>query len=240
MPAWRVGRRSPATTNRRPRFGAGILLVGLSVTAAPCAAEVGLALALMTDDSFRGQSISDGRPTLTADLSYDDVSGLYAGFATAVGFMADDAPRFLRGAVFGGYSHKIATGVALDGGVIVRHYTDAATFTYLPTFGEAYIGLIGRRISARLFHAPHYGGGPATYGELNALLLEKGPWSLSAHAGILSSPPDETRGRHVDTDWRLSAVRQLGRFRLSASFVGASEGNAGSNPTIICGIATSF
>ena len=58
------------------------VLSALAVVAAtPVAAQLAANLEVDTDNRFRGVSLSGGKPSLRAGVSYDDASGFYTGMS---------------------------------------------------------------------------------------------------------------------------------------------------------------
>ena len=59
--------------------------------AMPVAAQVAIEAAVQTDYRVRGYSVSDGEPTASVSVSYDDPAGFYLG-GLAIGRIRDGDP----------------------------------------------------------------------------------------------------------------------------------------------------
>lgn len=160
----------------------------------------------------------------TFSIAYEDVHGPYAGISfTAVA--ADDGIEPLRSIQYAGYARRLKSDISLDVGVshwASSHYNTGA---YGRDFTEAYVGIVGRRLSSHIFFSPDYDGHGAAsvYAEVNDLLLDRGDWSLTGHVGALA-PAREAgeRRRDLEFDGRVAATRRFGRTALSIALVGAN------------------
>lgn len=189
----------------------------------PACAEPGFSLSVASDDRFRGQSISDERPVATLSASYDDVSGLYGGISGTIVATRHDGVQALRSVQYLGYARRIGSGLTIDAGVTNRIYSRYFTGEYGRHLFEGYVGVVGRRVSAHLYLSPDYDGygGDSAYAEINALLLERGHWSLSGHVGGLAPPREPYyKSAQKELDWRLGATRSFGRLGVSVQWVG--------------------
>jgi uncharacterized protein (TIGR02001 family) len=198
---------------------AGLLLA----LAAPARAQLAFSGTIASDDRYRGDSISGDRPVATFSIAYDDVHGPYAGISlTAVA--AEDGIEPLRSVQYVGYARRLKSGVSLDIGV--SHWTTSHYYTgeYGRDFTEAYVGIVGRRLSTHIFFSPNYDGrGGSIYAEVNDLLLDRGNWSLTGHVGALAPPKEVAEpGRSLRIDGRLAATRRFGTTALSLALVGAT------------------
>ena len=198
-------------------------LLASGIVASPASAEPGISLSVASDDRFRGRSISGERPIATVQISYDDVRGPYAGISGTVVATAHDGLQPIRSVQYLGYAHRIGHGLTLDAGITNRVYTRYFTGEYGRVLTEGYVGIVGRRVSAHVYVTPDYDGlgGDAVYGEVNALLLERGRWSLSGHLGAQVVPPEPgIPPLTTELDWRLAATRSFGRLGVSLQWVG--------------------
>lgn len=187
-------------------------------------AEPGFSLTAASDDRFRGRSISGERPVATALASYDDVRGPYAGVSVTAVATRDEGVQPLRSVQYLGYAKRLHSGLTLDAGVVSRLYTRQFTGGYADVFVEAYVGVIGRRVSGRLYLSPDFDGrgGNSAYAEVEALLFERGRWSMSGHLGLLAPPREPGQRRALkELDWRPGATRTFGRLGVSLQWVGS-------------------
>lgn len=131
---------------------------------------------------------------------------------------------------YGGYAWRLPLGLALDMGVTNRVYSRDVTLDYARAFVQGYVGVVGRNVSGRIYYAPDYDGanGAAVYGELDALLFDRGAWSLSGHVGATMQGESRREAAHgPEIDLRLAATRRFGRLGLTASVVGAAPEHRG-------------
>lgn len=137
---------------------------------------------------------------------------------------ADDGLQPLRSVQYAGYARRLSASLTLDVGVTNRVYSRYFTGEYGDMLFEGYVGVVGRRVSAHVYVSPDFDGlgGDSLYGEIDALLIQRGRWSLSGHIGGLIPPrePGETSAGKV-LDWRLSATRTFGRLGVSLQWVGS-------------------
>jgi uncharacterized protein (TIGR02001 family) len=200
-----------------PRALVGLNLALLAFT--PAAAQVAGSIALDSDYRLRGYSLTDDRPAFSAQLSYDDPSGIYL---SLTGLTELGSPRrFLGGIGNIGYAKRLNSNVTLEAGVVRSQIRaavpEALGFKYTEIYAGAYVGIV----SGRIYYSPDWRTGhqQTLYGEIEAGFEPLANWRLSGHLGLLthldSSPyyrAGETQG-----DWRIAAARQLGRFELHAA-----------------------
>ena len=133
----------------------------------PAAAQIAPTVGLDSDFRYRGYSLSDGHPTASAQVSYDDPSGFYASASglTDLG----DGVRFLGGIANAGYAKRLNEHVTLDGGVLrsqVRSaYPGGLDFKYTEIYAGAYVG----PVVGRIYYSPDYrtSGQSTLYGEID-------------------------------------------------------------------------
>jgi uncharacterized protein (TIGR02001 family) len=203
-----------------------LVLPGLVLAlAAPARAELSFSGVVASDDRFRGDSTSGHRPVATVSAAYDDVGGFYLGISFTAVAAGDYGLKPLRSTQYAGYAKRLKPGLSLDVGVTHRVSSDYYTGEYARDLTEAYVGIVGKRLSSHLFFSPDYDGhgGASVYGEVEALLLDRGQWSLSSHVGALV-PPRESAGasREIELDGRIGATRRLGRTAISLNWIAAT------------------
>ena len=195
------------------------MLIGLGLgllTFAPAEAQVAGNIALDSDYRLRGYSLTDEHPAFSAQLSYDDPSGIYLSLSglTELG----NGGRFLG--IIGdiGYAKRLNPDVTLEAGVLRSQIgaagADVRGFKYTEVYAGAYVGVV----SGRIYYSPDWrtAHAPTIYGELEAGFEPLTNWRLSAHVGLLTHLDSSIHYRAGDTegDWRLGIARQLGRFEL--------------------------
>jgi uncharacterized protein (TIGR02001 family) len=207
---------------RAPRF-LPLATLFLLPFAAPAQAQLAFSGTIASDDRYRGDSTSGDRPVATFSVAYDDAHGPYAGISfTAVATGEGIEP--LQSVQYAGYVQRLKSGVSLDVGATHRISSHYYTGEYGREFTEAYVGIVGRRLSSHIFFSPDYDGhGASVYAEVDGLLLDRGNWSLTGHVGALA-PPSEAAERHrgFAADARLGATRRFGRTALSLALVAAT------------------
>jgi hypothetical protein len=159
-------------------------------------------------------------------MAYDDVRGPYAGASFTIVATRDVGLQPLRSIQFVGYAKRLKSGLSLDVGVTNRIYSHYFTGEYGRRFAEAYVGVVGRKLSSHLFYSPDYDGhgGDSLYGEVDGLLLDRGDWSISGHVGALRPPREPpTESRSLELDGRIGVTRRFGRTALSLNWVGATS-----------------
>jgi uncharacterized protein (TIGR02001 family) len=223
-----------------------LLLAALVLAmATPARAQLAFSGSVSSDDRFRGDSTSGNRPVATFSIAYDDIHGPYAGISFTAVAAGQWAIEPLRSTQYLGYAKRLKSGVSLDVGISHRISSHYYTGEYGREFGEAYVGIIGRRVSTHVFFSPDYDGhgGDSLYGEVDGVLLERGDWSVSGHAGALAPPKDDpAQSRSVEFDWRLGATRRFGRTAISLTGVAATPAHDsnGWRGTFVLSLSRSF
>lgn len=195
--------------------------------AAPAAAEVGASVSLFSEASFRGYSLSEGRPVALFNLSYDDPGGAYAAMSASTVLGSDEAIAPLSLQLNGGYAKRLASDIVLDFGVTHSSYSRYAS-RGSSSYTEFYAGVSRKALSARISYAPHYfvSGYSTIYGEMDANFSPASKLNLNAHFGMLFpiDYPDSFGEPRVQRDWRLGVSRQAGRLSLHAFLTGGGPG----------------
>lgn len=229
----------------RRRFGQHLLLALFAfLSAAPAAAEVGVSVSALNDDLFRGRSLSQGRPILTADLSYDDLSGIYVGGSVTGVATRHSGAELLGFGGYAGYARRITPGITLDAGISNTRYTRWYSGGVATDYTEFYAGIITSHVSSHIRYSPDYlGTGEASiYADLDGVLRPADKWRLNGHMGLLMqvSGPDLPATPRDRFDWRISVSREIGRFALQVGWTGVTPGkdwyadklHSGSSPLI--------
>ena len=198
--------------------------LALLVSAAPVAAQPGVAISLFSDDRFRGYSLSDGRPVGFVDLSYDAPNGFYAAVSGSVVVTRHDGLQPLGLLLNAGYAKALKAGLTLDLGAIHSAYAHYSSRGPYKSYTEVYAGLSGQRLSGRIYLSPDYlkPGVASAYGELEANFPLAPKWRLTAHGGVLI--PLRSRNDYdsyqPEFDWRLGVTREFGHVSLQAAWTG--------------------
>jgi uncharacterized protein (TIGR02001 family) len=204
---------------------AGLLLaLALSAVARPAAAQLRGSVAIVSDDRFRGRSVSAGRPALSLDLVYDAPNGLYGGLAASGVASRRDGLQPLSLQEYVGYARRLPAGPTLDLGATHTNYSEYYHDARATAYTELYAGLVTRRFVTHLYYSPDYFGRDleTLYGEVDTAVRPGRGWRLSAHVGVLgylSSPPGFAAA--VQYDWRLGVATAVKGFELEAAWSGA-------------------
>lgn len=184
---------------------------------------MGASVSLFSEASFRGYSLSEGRPVGILNLSYDHPAGFYAAASGTAVFGSSDAVEPLGLQLNGGYARRLSSDVVLDVGATHSSYSRYAS-KGSSSYTEVYAGISRKALSARVSYAPHYfvHGASALYGELDANISPMPKLNVNAHIGLLvpldySEDTSKPRNQH---DWRIGVARQVGRVSLHAFLTG--------------------
>lgn len=205
----------------RPYIECSAFLLALTVTS-PGIAAIGVQLSGASEDTFRGRSVSAGRPAIGLDIAYDDVEGPYVG-AQAKSVLAGDAtPRFLSAQAYAGYAQRISRDVSFDVGLTHTRFSRFSAYGRGVDYSEVYAGLADRRSSIRISLSPDWlGRGNVTaYAEITRQIPLSDNWSLALHGGLFlwlsdNRPASVPKLRH---DARLGLSRRFGRLRVEAGW----------------------
>ena len=102
--------------------------------------QVALSVDVESDYRLRGYSLSDGRPTATAQIAYDHGSGLYAG-ASATAVFDPGGPDLLGGEANIGYARRLGSQASLDVGMTRWDFSASSSVGHATHYTEAYVGL---------------------------------------------------------------------------------------------------
>jgi uncharacterized protein (TIGR02001 family) len=191
-------------------------------SASPAIAAIGARLSGVSEDTFRGRSISAGRPAIGLDVAYDDVRGPYIGAQTKSAVASDGTPRFLSAQAYAGYAQRTASGITFDVGLTHTRFSRFSGYGREADYSEVYAGLSDGRSSIRINASPDWlGRGNVTaYAEAAHLISLSDDWSLVLHGGLFLWL-SENRPASVPKlrpDARLGLSRHFGRVQLEAGW----------------------
>lgn len=219
----RQGRQARRAINSRTLV---FLFAIMALHASPSAAQTNTTVSLFSDLRFRGYSLSDGRPVGILDLSYDARSGLYGAISGSVASTRDEGLKPLGLIVNGGFARQVSPRLSLDVGVTHSAYSRYSDRGAKLSYTEAYAGISGKLVSARVSVSPDYVRGGSLYGEVNGNWPLAKRLSLTAHAGIIlpfrTGEPEY--GYSHDVDWKLGVAKVLGPLSLTAAWTGVRGG----------------
>ena len=197
---------------------AGLTLAGAFALAAPAHAQLAGSISLSSSEMFRGESISSADPALSASVSLDSGSGLFAGASATVALNIKE-PRVSAAVQYLGFAQRHGS-LSYEVGVIHRSYARIADRDYRRGFFEGFVGVGIGGARARVYVSPDYlvDGRTSFYAEINAPLLRHEKWQLDGHAGLSLIPHElgaRSRALRHYQDWRLTVSRPVGPLFLS-------------------------
>jgi uncharacterized protein (TIGR02001 family) len=145
-------------------------------------AQVGGSIAFLSDDRYRGVSLSREQPTLRLSAAYDAPSGWFAG-ASLTGVSLGRTGRQAELLGYGGFVGRVSERLGWEAGMLVVHYGGDTRYDY----GEGFAGLTGEKWNLRLHYSPDYFGSGArtAYGEFNVGLPLSPITRATGHLGAL-------------------------------------------------------
>ena len=184
---------------------------------------MGAAASIVSDDRFRGFSLSDGHPVATLDFSYDNPNGFYAAASGTLVESPSDGFRPLGLQLDGGYATQLNSSFTADVGIVnARYSTDSGLRSGL-SYTEIYAGISGKQLSSRVYFSPRYfGSGATVYAEVDAQIPAWHDFAIESHGGVFIPLYTYSRaGRSVTRyDWQIGLSRPVGRLIFHAA-VGA-------------------
>jgi uncharacterized protein (TIGR02001 family) len=200
----------------------------LSFVATPAFGQVSGSVDIESDYRLRGYSLSAGQPVATAQIGYDDDSGVYLNLS-ATGEIGHDDPLFLGVQGNIGYVRRLNQKLSIDGGVTRSQYRSPDRNSRSHNYTEVYLGLASDPFSARIYYSPDYFRPDVStlYGEVEATFRPAKHWRLNGHLGsliYLTTPARYIPGREARYDWRVGVSRELGSFDLHAALSGGGPG----------------
>ena len=214
----------------------------------PARAQVAGTIGIESDYRLRGHSLSGGYPVVTADLSYDDRSGVYLG-ATVIGVASDERPGLLGVQGNIGYARRLSPDLTIDVGLLRSTYTSSYSGERPAHYTEVYVGLTRHWLASHVYFSPDYfeSGNAVLYGEIEAVAEPLPNLQLSAHLGgltYLRAP--QTWRRRDQYDWRLGVSRQSRVIEVHVALSGGGPGpeHYGGEPrrrtALVVGVSHSF
>jgi uncharacterized protein (TIGR02001 family) len=188
-------------------------------------AQLGGSIAVDSDYRIRGYSLTGNHPAASAQLTYDDPSGFYAGLSALTELGQDDV-RFLGLIANAGYAKRLNPHLTIDGGILRSQLRSGAPYGRPYRYTEIYAGAFVGPVSGRIYYSPdyRYRGQSTLYGELEGGFEPAPKWRVSGHVGMLmylnSASFYEAGSTHQD--WRVSASRQFGNFEVHTALSGGS------------------
>ncbi len=207
---------------RRAGLGARIFLLSAAMLATHAArAQTSASVSLVSEYSVRGVSLSDRSPAPLFSLAWDSPQGWYAGAFAAAGLRLADRSGVAQLVAYGGYAHRLASGLSWEAGASNTTFRNASEYNYR----EVYAGLASDRASGRIYLSPsYYGyGGRVVYAELNGFYPVDERIKLIGHIGLLNGlrgPLAEVRDR---VDLRLAIGFDAGACNIQLAWLGSTS-----------------
>lgn len=178
-------------------------------------------VSLVSDYRFRGESLADGHAEPQLAVDFDSAGGWYAGgFASKVALYRDTVNNQITG--YGGYAHRMESGIALEAGAVETAFPGASRFSY----AEWYAGLTGRNLGARIYFSPHYFGRERTiYAELNGSYPLGERLHFIGHFGVLRVLSDGHSGNAsaMQSDSRIGIDAAIGDWHIQLERVAVEK-----------------
>jgi hypothetical protein len=175
-------------------------------------------------------SVSDGRPVGTVDLSYDASSGLYADVSGSVVATRDEGFKPLSVVVNAGYAKRLRSGLTADFGLTHSRYSHYSGLLSGYDFTEAYAGLAGRNVGARVSVSPNYFGLArwTAHGEVDVHFDLSPNTTVEGIAGLLVPFGRGAYGANLNSqiDGRLGLAQRVGRVTIHAALSARSGSDA--------------
>lgn len=189
-------------------------------------AQVSGSVTVVSDDRYRGYSLSGGEPSAQLALDYDGHGGWYAG-SLAASVRPDGVPR-PQWLAYLGIARPLRPGLDWDAGI--RYSTVAGDADY--RYAEWYLGLAAERYSLRLSYARHYFGqhAPAFYVSLDRSWPLGDRLRVLGHLGLLRRDGALAyEGRHYRADARLGLAVDWRHLELQLAWT-VARGSDGPYP----------
>ena len=193
-------------------------------------AQVAASVTVVSNDLYRGLSLSDGQPAADLTLTYDGAGGVYLG-ASAVGeTVPRRGPRALGAIVYLGHAGRVQAGGDLDVGLQIVDYRTYGAYAGDHDAAEVYAGWVRGPVNAYLHYSPDYfnTGARTLYEDLNGATPLARRWRLFGHAGVLTPLGGGRVGRALyDVRVGVSAAFKGGEAQLSWTTTGPNPGRGG-------------
>ena len=177
---------------------------------------------LQSDYRYRGRSLSDKRPTLSLNLSYDHASGAYAGGSAILQDSREYGVQMLGHITYAGYVFKPVHAPALDLGVTHTHLVDYRFGKRNFDYTEAYAGVLKDYASLRVYYTGDYyeSGIHTVYADLAVAIQPTPDLRLFGHVGALSGVGGRNGpgARRVRYDVSAGAARRFDNLELSLTW----------------------
>ena len=160
------------------------------------------------------------------DLSYDAPTGFYGALSGSVVASRDEGPKPLGLIVNGGYAKQVSPHMSVDLGVTHSRYSTYSDRAASLAYTEAYAGISGKLVSARLNISPDYVKGGSAYAEVNANLPLAKTLTFTAHAGLIIPFKEVHTGYSYsrDVDWKLGLAKIFGPVSVQAAWTAVRPG----------------
>lgn len=201
--------------------------------------EVDGEIGLNSDYRFRGISLSDKDPEVTAEFSVSHQSGLYAGVWASNVALEDDADD-LEIDLYAGYATDIGA-VSIDVGAVYYLYPDFDDFNYVELVGSVGTAVGPGTVTLGVAYAPsqeNLGDQDNTYVYISGELpIGESPLSLHGTFGIEDGAFGDNK-----KDWLVGVGYDLGSgFSAKLDYVDTARAYSDlGDATVVAGIAFAF
>jgi uncharacterized protein (TIGR02001 family) len=197
--------------------------------ATPAAAQFSGSLSIRSQDRFRGQAVSQGRPTIALDLSYDHPSGFYVDVIVR-GVLARHAdPELLAVEENVGFAKEFRPNMSVDVGLTNSDYSKYYNGFRTAHYQEYYVGIVTKQVSAHVHYSPRYFGlhdYATLYGDVDGAVPLTEKWRLTGHVGVMQQVGGPTLGISGRThyDYRIGGAVRVGAFDFLVEWTGGGPG----------------
>lgn len=182
-----------------------------------------------SDYRYRGVSLTDGKPALSLDISYDHDSGLYAG-ASAFGAPSAHDSVQVGATEYVGYVARVSPRTAWDFGATHSEFEMSSAKRSSFEYTEIYTGVIKDHISAHVHYSPDYfGQGASTvYVDLDGAFRPSRRWRLFGHVGLLTpiEVPASSGSHRERYDLRVGVASDFARGEVQLAWTSTGPGPA--------------
>jgi uncharacterized protein (TIGR02001 family) len=177
----------------RLAFG-GLAAVTALGAATAASAQLGASVSVQSDYRYRGRSLSEVRPTVGLNVSYDHGSGAYAGASLIAVDAAEQGLRTMGYASYVGYVRRPPKGPAWDVGATHSKINYYEVRERSVRYTEYYTGLLTDHASVRVYYSPSYfgQGGKTVYLDLGGAFRPAPDWRVFGHLGVLRALDQRT------------------------------------------------
>lgn len=191
--------------------------------AGPAFAQVSAQIGVASDYVYRGVSLNDGDPGVSAAVNYDSAWGGFVGGQVAQTRLYGERHAEPLWTIDAGYAHALTSRWSWEIGAT---YWIFSGFTFW-NYAETFVGVSAENWSLRFYHAPNYFGRQqrSDYIELNGAYPLDERWRLIGHLGAQRTQPAPGGDRGRTYDASLGVGTKFERIDVQLLWVAISRAN---------------